>query len=358
MNTLPSKMICLVMIVKDEENVIERSLAATLPHVQSWSIIDTGSTDSTKEMIRRITAEHGKPGTLHECPWVNFGHNRSEALELARSRPEAQWLFMMDADDIFVGSFHTFLDPAVDGYTIQLRHANIEYRNVLLFNSKKPWVYKFPVHEYPFLHNPKTLPLEGLYIESRREGARSRNPNKYADDAVMLEEHFKACGSDRAAFYAAQSWRDAGNAAAAIHWYDIRAVMGGWKDEVYVSYLNLVLLTDDLENKLAYAWKAIAADPVRKEAPHAILEAFRKKGVWNLQAYALGLLAFQYTEIPTQSLFLDTDVHLYKFYDEFSIFSFYTGHTQLAQESVKLTLLSAPKEHEDRILKNIEFIYK
>ena len=357
MNTLHSEMICLVMIVKDEENVIARSLNATLPHVQCWSIVDTGSTDSTKEMIHRITAEHGKPGMLYERPWVNFGHNRSEALELAKSSsPDAQWLFMMDADDIFVGSFHTVLDPALDGYNIQLRHANIQYRNTLLFNSKKPWVYQFPVHEYPFLHNAKTAPLEGLFIESMREGARSRNPNKYADDAIMLEEHFKACGSDRAAFYAGQSWRDAGNPTSAIHWYDIRTVMGGWKDEVYVSYLNLIQLTDDLDSKLAYAWKGLAADPVRKEIPHAILEAFRNKSVWSLQAYALGLFAFQSKEVP-DALFLDTDVHLYKFYDEFSICAFYTGNKQMAQESVKLALMSAPIKEEERLFKNIEFIY-
>jgi hypothetical protein len=264
---------------------------------------------------------------------------------------------MMDADDIFVGSFHTLLDPSLDGYTIQLRHANIQYRNTLLFNSQKPWVYKFPVHEYPFLENEKTAPLEGLFIESRREGARSRNPTKYADDAIMLEDFFKENGSDRAAFYAAQSWRDAGNTESAAHWYEIRALMGGWKDEVYVSYLNLILLTDDSDAKLAYAWKALTADPLRKEVPHAILEAFRNKGVWNLQAYAIGLLAFQSKDFPTNSLFLDTDVHLYKFYDEFSIFSFYTGNKQMAQESVRLALMSIPIKEEERVFKNIEFIY-
>jgi len=344
------------MIVKNEEEVIARSLAATLPHVQSWSIVDTGSTDSTKEIIRRITAEHGKPGTLHERPWVNFGHNRSEALELARAT-NTDWLFMMDADDIFVGSFHTLLDSTIDGYSIQMKHANIEYRNILLFNAHKPWIYKFPVHEYPFLHNAKTSTIDGLYIESRREGARSRNPNKYADDAVMLEEFFKTEPSDRAAFYAGQSWRDAGNTTSAIHWYGIRAAMGGWKDEVYVSYLNLILLTDDCEAKLAYAWKALAVDPIRKEVPHAILEAFRKKSLWDLKAYAIGLLAFQSKEVPTQALFVDVDVHTYKFYDEFSIFSFYTGYNAMAQESIKLTLLSAPKDQEERLLKNVEFIY-
>jgi glycosyltransferase involved in cell wall biosynthesis len=344
------------MIVKNEENVIERCLSKTLPHVSCWSIVDTGSTDSTKEIIHRMTAEHGKPGTLHERPWLNFGHNRTEALELAKGQG-AQWLFMMDADDIFVGSFHTQLDPSLDGYTINMHQGNIQYRNTLLFNIHSHWVYKFPVHEYPLLHNAKTAQLDGLFIESRREGARSRNPNKYTDDAIMLEAQFKTGEfEDRAAFYAAQSWRDAGNKASAAQWYGVRAAMGGWKDEVYISYLNLIHLTDDMDAKLAYAWKALAADLLRKEVPHAILEAFRKKSLWNLQAYAIGLLAFKIKESPSpNSLFLDQET--YKFYDEFSIISFYTGNIQEAQESVKIAFLSAPREEEDRILKNIEFIY-
>ena len=349
------------MIVKNEENVIERCLSKTLPHVGCWSIVDTGSTDSTKEIIHRITSEYGskKPGTLHERPWLNFGHNRTEALELAKAaNPKAKWLFMMDADDIFVGSFHTQLDTSLDGYTIKMHQENIQYRNTLMFNAHSPWVYKFPVHEYPLLHNARTAPLEGLFIESRREGARSRNPNKYTDDAIMLEAQFKTGElEDRAAFYTAQSWRDAGNTASAIQWYEIRAAMGGWKDEVYISYLNLIRLTDDMDAKLAYAWKATAADPLRKEVPHAILQAFRMKSFWNLQAYAIGLLAFESSIVPKGSLFLDQDIYTYKFYDEFSIIAFYTGHIQEAQKSVKIALLSAPREEEERILKNIEFIY-
>lgn len=70
--------LCLNMIVKNEAHVIERCLASARPLVDRWSIVDTGSTDGTQQRIAEIMA--GLPGTLHERPWKNFDHNRTEAL--------------------------------------------------------------------------------------------------------------------------------------------------------------------------------------------------------------------------------------------------------------------------------------
>ena len=350
------------MIVKDEEKVIEQSLRCTLPHVNSWCIVDTGSTDNTKELIQTITAEYNIPGTLYERPWINFGHNRTEALELARQE-KSTWLFMMDADDIFIGSFPKELAKK-DGYTIQLSLSSIQYRRTLLFDSSKPWVYKFPIHEYPYLGEVteiENLPESQCSIQCRTIGSRSQNPNKYSDDAILLEKEFERGEfEERAAFYAAQSWKDSGNVDSAIQWYLIRVSLGGWKEEKYISYLNLIRLTDDIQLKLDYAWKGLAICPERKEVPHALLESFRKASVWHIQAYAIGLLAFRHNlqNISNNtSLFIEPDVYAYKFYDEFSLTAFYTGHIQEAQDSVKLALDGAPKWEEDRLLENIKCIF-
>jgi hypothetical protein len=108
-----------------------------------------------------------------------------------------------------------------------------------------------------------------------------------------------------------------------------------------------------------YAWKGFAICPGRKEIPHAILESLRKDSIWNLQGYAIGLLAFNANAPSPQenTLFAEPDIYTYKFYDEFSIYSFYTGHYKYSQESVKLALKGSPKSEEDRILENITFIF-
>lgn len=68
-------MICLTMIVKDGADNIARCIRSALPVIDRWSVVDTGSTDGTQDIVRR-ELEH-LPGRLHERPWVDFAHNRS-----------------------------------------------------------------------------------------------------------------------------------------------------------------------------------------------------------------------------------------------------------------------------------------
>src|SRR3990167_6567765 len=78
--------VCLNMIVKNEAHVIERCLESVLPLIDSWVILDTGSTDGTQDVIRNFFAQRGIPGELFESPWVNFAHNRNQGL--SKSSPE------------------------------------------------------------------------------------------------------------------------------------------------------------------------------------------------------------------------------------------------------------------------------
>ena len=91
---MPPK-ICLSMIVKNEAHVIERCLRSVYPFIDAWVICDTGSTDGTQDIIRRVMA--GKPGLVVEQPWQNFAHNRNASLKLAQERGE--YVFFIDADE-------------------------------------------------------------------------------------------------------------------------------------------------------------------------------------------------------------------------------------------------------------------
>jgi glycosyltransferase involved in cell wall biosynthesis len=364
--------VCLVMIVKNEEHVIERSLQSALSCVDTWCIVDTGSTDATMDIIRRVTSSYGKEGKegkLYERPWVNFGHNRSEALQLAR--PLADWSCMMDADDILhFPEGPLVLDPAYKGYTVRIQISSINTYRTHIFNNAYPWCYVGSLHEYPDIPGEatttKALPAT-YWMDGRCEGARSKNPTKFEDDARLLEEELLTCQKEskpmnpRSIFYAAQSWRDAGKRDKAIEWYKKRVVSGGWPQEIYVSLQNLVNLSPSLDDKFKYAWLSLDVVPGRLEAIHALLRCLREHSYWSTQGYTIGMTAAATAatvDVGEGTLFLEPDVYAYQFDDEMGIQAYYTNHKEVCARHSFKALQKAPAHHIERLKANYEFSIK
>jgi glycosyltransferase involved in cell wall biosynthesis len=365
--------ICLVMIVKNEEHVIQRSLEAALPAVDSWVIVDTGSTDSTMEKIQDISQRLGIPGQLYQRPWVNFGHNRSEALALARKEHGVGWWsLMLDADDILSAPKRqdrtTFLkqNPLAQCFTISIKRGTLAYRRPILFNNGMAWRFAGAVHEYAECpgagpSNPQ-LPLPDTFsLDARCEGARSQDPLKYQKDAELLEKELAGKPNDtRSMFYAAQSYRDSGNREKARHWYTKRAEAGGWAQERYVSYLNLMRLTDSVEEKFTLAWKAIEICPERLECSHDVLKTTRSRGQWSRQALALAEANRRSAPRSPHAdwLFVDPASYEYEFDDELSIHAYYMSRDDVAAPAAFRAMAKAPPAQLPRIRANYEFSLK
>src|SRR5271154_675638 len=133
--------ICLNMIVKNESRVIARCLKSVLPLIDSYVIIDTGSIDDTKAIVRKEL--DGIPGEIHDRPWVNFGHNRTEAITLALGK--ADYLLVVDADDEIVGPKPT--DLTADIYHLRVEDGDIRYERAQLFKADDTFRYAGVLHE-------------------------------------------------------------------------------------------------------------------------------------------------------------------------------------------------------------------
>ncbi|WP_432186193.1 glycosyltransferase [Streptomyces sp. Tue6028] len=133
------------MIVKDEAHVIRRRLESVRPLIDTWVIVDTGSTDGTQDVIREVYGD--LPGALYERPWKGFDGSRTEAVELARSR--ADYLLFMDADDVMeVESGFRPPELALDAYNITVREGSSVNRRSALVSTRLPWRYIGVLHEY------------------------------------------------------------------------------------------------------------------------------------------------------------------------------------------------------------------
>lgn len=83
--------ISLCMIVKDEEDVLERCLASVYDIVDEIIIVDTGSADNTKEIAARYTDK------IFDFEWVD---DFSKARNYAFSQAKSDYCMWLDADDV------------------------------------------------------------------------------------------------------------------------------------------------------------------------------------------------------------------------------------------------------------------
>ncbi len=165
------------MIVKNEAHVIARCLDSVRPFIDHWMLVDTGSTDGTQEVVQRCLAD--LPGQLLQRPWVNFAHNRTEALEAAREK--AFYSFVIDADEILVIE-PNFIRPRLeaDGYQMKLQSGKLIYWRTQLVANRLPWRYVGVLHEKLDCEvEHETTKLRGVSIYCYREGARSLDPLTY-----------------------------------------------------------------------------------------------------------------------------------------------------------------------------------
>ncbi|NGX37564.1 MAG: SPBc2 prophage-derived glycosyltransferase SunS [Chlamydiae bacterium] len=316
--------ICLNMIVKNETKVIRRSLASAKRLIDYWVIVDTGSTDGTQEMIREFMKEI--PGELHEREWVDFAHNRNEALQLAKNKGE--YVLFIDADEEFT-YVEDFVRPYLekDFYYININHGGSLYKRTHLIKNAYDWKWVGVVHEYigsPMATTSGTL--EGVVNIYRSEGARSSDPEKYKKDARALEKALVTePENSRNVFYLAQSYRDAGEKELALENYQKRAEMGGWDQEVFWSKYQIGVLQEDLKKDpiaiIQSYTEAFQYRPTRAEPLYRLAHFFRDQS-----NYLMGYLVASHAASlprPNDILFVETWVYEYGLLMERSVCAYW-----------------------------------
>jgi glycosyltransferase involved in cell wall biosynthesis len=226
------------MIVKDEAAVILRCLKSAAPWITTFCIVDTGSNDNTVTLIESFFREKGIDGVVESRPWVDFEHNRNEALGLARKHnPHDTMILWLDADEEFCAE-PGFSMPVLTGHTNYkcITRRGTVFPNTRIFAARAhEWWY--PVHEVLMPIADVVAPTDELlqkcYVMSHTDGARGKDPKRWLRDAALLEKAInvrvlgqlwrqKALELSRLYFYTAQSYSCAGDHTAAIKFYQKR----------------------------------------------------------------------------------------------------------------------------------------
>ncbi|MBO4980992.1 MAG: glycosyltransferase family 2 protein [Lachnospiraceae bacterium] len=145
--------ISLCMIVKNEEKILARCLDCVKDLVDEIIIVDTGSTDRTKEIAGAYTEK------LYDFRWVD---DFSAARNFAFSKATMEYIYTADADEVISPEnrerFQVLKEnllPEIElvqmKYGNQLQHGTVynfdeEYRPKL-FKRLRPFVWEDPIHE-------------------------------------------------------------------------------------------------------------------------------------------------------------------------------------------------------------------
>jgi len=346
--------ICLNMIVRNEAHIVGEVLDATAPYISSWVVVDTGSNDGTQDLIENHMSRLGIPGELHERPWRDFGHNRSEALTLAQGHGDYIWV--MDADDTVVGT-PDFTELNADIYLMRVGKAAARMYcwRAQLFRDGLPVRYEGVIHETAVCDQPcVTERLQGEYlIESRRLGARNADPQKKlaSDLELLLGEVGRNPEDTRSILHLGQTYYDMGDFANARKWYARRAEMGGSPEEVYHALYQVASSMTQLgapwpetQDILLQAWEV---RPTRAEPLYVIAQQHRGN-----QRYRLGyLFARIAAEIPFpegDTLMAPADVYTWRAAEEWAACASMIGKQTEAFALCRLLLSRPGIPEEDR----------
>lgn len=133
MNPVPLPMshpISAVLITKNEAAFLERCLAA-LGWADEIVVLDSGSTDGTREMAARLGA------AVYEHPWMGGPKQKNHAARLAAH----DWIFFLEADEIVTPALAQDIERVRqgpmnpnDGYAVNRRG---DFLNILLPNESR-----------------------------------------------------------------------------------------------------------------------------------------------------------------------------------------------------------------------------
>ena len=237
--------ITLCMIVKDEEAYLPRCLDSVKDYINYCVIVDTGSTDKTKEIAKKYT------DLIYDFEWCDdFSAARNFSFE--KVPDDTDWILWLDADDIVEGGenlvsmaasaphqieaivFHYYYEKHESGNWINVHNRERLLRKAGRRPEAKPWTWLNRVHECIDLGDiqPGGLAMsEDVHFYHMRPVGKpcfTRNVRllkKQIKDEPHNLRPYAYVGHE---YYHVQDWKNA------LKWYQKYINMGStWYAEVY-----------------------------------------------------------------------------------------------------------------------------
>lgn len=234
--------ISLCMIVKNEEAHLSSCLSSIRDIVDEIVVVDTGSTDATKEIAHCFTDK------VLDFIWVDdFSKARNYSFEQATK----DYILWLDADDVLLEpdrikfrQLKETLNPSVDGVMMKYHtgfdqngNVTFSYYRERLARREKQFRWKEAVHEY--------LEMHGHVIESDVAITHTKTGGAATGRNIAIYERLLAEDgqlSPRGLYYYARELKDNGRFKDAIHFFSFFLDTGmGWVEDNITACAELAI---------------------------------------------------------------------------------------------------------------------
>jgi glycosyltransferase involved in cell wall biosynthesis len=241
MGVISLNTISLCMIVKNEELVLNRCLSCVADIVDEIIIVDTGSTDRTKEIAQSFTE------FIYDFEWID---DFSAARNFAFSKASQDYILWLDADDILLEedqlklkAIKENLTSNIDSVTMLYHLSSDEFGNVTfslrrnrLVKRNRGFRWIGPVHEYLEVYgNIINSDVAVTHLSSKHDPDTGRNLRIYEKRAAAGESF-----TPRDLFYYANELKDHGQFEKAIDYYEqFLHTEKGWIEDILTACSRL-----------------------------------------------------------------------------------------------------------------------
>ena len=364
---------CLLMIVKNEAHIIERAFESIKFLFDTYIICDTGSTDNTIDVINNWMTLNDKKGEIIYKDWVSFGFNKSYLWEYFwNTRKDCEYIVFLDADEVFitdmnnptsyltnddVNKLYNQLDirKDVSFFYLNTIYGSLRYRRWQICRNNQLYKWIQPVHEYLLATvTDNQYDIDWIFNLARKEGASSKNPKRYEEDAKLFLDFLEENPNDtRATFYLAQSY-ESFSVEKSIEWYKKRLELKGWDQELYITCLRLGRLITEESDKIKYLMMGITICSERLECYFELMLYFQKKNDHS-KVVGFASMAPKNRNPNLGHLFIQRHIYDYEFDFIYAISCCYTKDNDKGIEANFRAREKAPENVKYRIGENLKF---
>lgn len=308
------KTICLNMIVKNEGKNITRLLNSVEDLIDSFCIIDTGSTDNTVSIIVEYFKNRNIKGVISFKKFEDFEKNRNYALSISKGLSD--YLLLLDADMILEHNIDKE-KLTKDYYSIIQENQEVKYHNTRIIKNNGNFYYRGVTHEVilsKFKVSGEILDEKYAKIIDYEDGGCKENKLE-RDKELLLKNINDSSIKNRYYFYLANTLTALGDLDLAIEYYKKKILCQDWDQESWCCCYKLgciYYIKKDLNQSIFYFLEAYNYVNNRVENLYYLVNIYyilKKHNISNIYLN-LALEIIKNKDFSKPDLFLEK-----KFYD-------------------------------------------